>query len=110
MGHIELASPTAHIWFLKSLPSRLGLVLDMTLRDIERVLYFEAYVVTVAVLTPLKLFQLLTEDDYLAKVEEFGDDFSAAMGAEGIRALLRALDLNKEIDTLRKDLEATSSD
>jgi DNA-directed RNA polymerase subunit beta' len=110
MGHIELASPTAHIWFLKSLPSRLGLVLDMTLRDIERVLYFEAYVVTDPGLTPLKRCQLLTEDDYLAKVEEFGDDFSAAMGAEGIRALLRSLDLNKEIDNLRKELEATSSD
>ncbi|HEY5896907.1 MAG TPA: DNA-directed RNA polymerase subunit beta', partial [Burkholderiales bacterium] len=110
MGHIELASPTAHIWFLKSLPSRLGLVLDMTLRDIERVLYFEAYVVTDPGLTPLKRCQLLTEDDYLAKVEEFGDDFQAAMGAEGIRALLRALDINKEIDNLRKELEATSSD
>src|SRR5687767_1487431 len=110
MGHIELASPTAHIWFLKSLPSRLGLVLDMTLRDIERVLYFEAYVVTDPGLTPLKRCQLLTEDDYLAKVEEFGDDFSAAMGAEGIRALLRSLDLSKEIDILRKELEATSSD
>src|SRR4051812_9812603 len=110
MGHIELASPTAHIWFLKSLPSRLGLVLDMTLRDIERVLYFEAYVVTDPGLTPLKRCQLLTEDDYLAKVEEFGDDFQAAMGAEGIRALLRALDLNREIDNLRKDLDATSSD
>jgi len=110
MGHIELASPTAHIWFLKSLPSRLGLVLDMTLRDIERVLYFEAYVVTDPGLTPLKRTQLLTEDDYLAKVEEFGDDFSAAMGAEGIRALLRSLDLNKAIDDLRKELEATSSD
>ncbi|HEV8105883.1 MAG TPA: DNA-directed RNA polymerase subunit beta', partial [Burkholderiales bacterium] len=110
MGHIELASPTAHIWFLKSLPSRLGLVLDMTLRDIERVLYFEAYVVTDPGLTPLKRTQLLTEDDYLAKVEEFGDDFSAAMGAEGIRALLRSLDLNKQLDELRKELEATSSD
>ena len=110
MGHIELASPVAHIWFLKSLPSRLGLVLDMTLRDIERVLYFEAYVVTDPGLTPLKRTQLLTEDDYLAKVEEFGDDFSAAMGAEGIRALLRSLDLNKSIDELRKELEATSSD
>src|SRR2546426_87945 len=110
MGHIELASPVAHIWFLKSLPSRLGLVLDMTLRDIERVLYFEAYVVTDPGLTPLKRCQLLTEDDYLAKVEEFGDDFSAAMGAEGIRALLRSLDLNKELDNLRKELEATSSD
>ncbi len=110
MGHIELASPTAHIWFLKSLPSRLGLVLDMTLRDIERVLYFEAYVVTDPGLTPLKRCQLLTEDDYLAKVEEFGDDFSAAMGAEGIRALLRSIDMNRDIDQLRKDLEATSSD
>ena len=110
MGHIELASPTAHIWFLKSLPSRLGLVLDMTLRDIERVLYFEAYVVTDPGLTPLKRCQLLTEDDYLAKVEEFGDDFSAAMGAEGIRALLRAIDINRDLDQLRKDLEATSSD
>jgi DNA-directed RNA polymerase subunit beta' len=110
MGHIELASPVAHIWFLKSLPSRLGLVLDMTLRDIERVLYFEAYVVTDPGLTPLKRCQLLTEDDYLAKVEEFGDDFSAAMGAEGIRALLRAIDINRDIDQLRKDLEATTSD
>ena len=110
MGHIELASPTAHIWFLKSLPSRLGLVLDMTLRDIERVLYFEAYVVTDPGLTPLKRCQLLTEDDYLAKVEEFGDDFSAAMGAEGIRALLKSIELNRDIEQLRKDLEATSSD
>src|SRR5216110_1134066 len=110
MGHIELASPAAHIWFLKSLPSRMGMVLDMTLRDIERVLYFEAYVVTDPGMTPLKRCQLLTEDDYLAKVEEFGDDFSAAMGAEGIRALLRSLDLNKQLDELRKDLEATSSD
>src|SRR2546429_724095 len=110
MGHIELASPVAHIWFLKSLPSRMGMVLDMTLRDIERVLYFEAYVVTDPGLTPLKRCQLLTEDDYLAKVEEFGDDFSASMGAEGIRALLRALELNKSIDDLRKELETTSSD
>src|SRR5437588_335686 len=110
MGHIELASPTAHIWFLKSLPSRLGLVLDMTLRDIERVLYFEAYVVTDPGLTPLKRCQLLTEDDYLAKVEEFGDDFQAAMGAEGRSAPLRTLNLNKEIDNLRKELDATSSD
>ena len=92
MGHIELASPVAHIWFLKSLPSRLGMVLDMTLRDIERVLYFEAYVVTDPGMTPLKRGQLLSEDDYLAKVEEFGDDFSAAMGAEGVRELLRKLD------------------
>src|SRR5687767_709706 len=110
MGHIELASPVAHIWFLKSLPSRLGMVLDMTLRDIERVLYFEAYVVTEPGMTPLKRGQLMTEDDYLAKVEEFGDDFSAAMGAEGVRELLRNLDLRNEIDTLRTDLAATTSD
>ncbi len=110
MGHIELASPVAHIWFLKSLPSRLGLVLDMTLRDIERVLYFEAYVVVNPGLTPLHRGQLLSEDDYLSKVEEFGDDFSAMMGAEGIRELLRQLDLNREIDQLRKDLDGTDSE
>ena len=110
MGHIELASPVAHIWFLKSLPSRLGLVLDMTLRDIERVLYFEAFVVVDPGMTPLKRGQLLTEDDYLAKVEEFGDDFSAVMGAEGVRGLLRALNIERDIETLRKDLETTGSD
>jgi DNA-directed RNA polymerase subunit beta' len=110
MGHIELASPVAHIWFLKSLPSRLGLVLDMTLRDIERVLYFEAYVVTQPGLTPLNRGQLLSEDDYLAKVEEFGDDFHAVMGAEGIRALLRNLDLSRDIDKLRKELDGTDSE
>src|SRR3977135_2744084 len=110
MGHIELASPVAHIWFLKSLPSRLGMVLDMPLRDIERVLYFEAYVVIDPGMTPLKRGQLMTEDDYLAKVEEFGDDFSAAMGAEGVRELLRNLDLKHEIETLRVELAATSSD
>jgi DNA-directed RNA polymerase subunit beta' len=110
MGHIELASPVAHIWFLKSLPSRLGMVLDMTLRDIERVLYFEAFVVTDPGMTPLLRCQLLTEDDYLAKVEEYGDEFSASMGAEGVRELLRKLDLNGEIDKLRVDLAATGSD
>jgi DNA-directed RNA polymerase subunit beta' len=110
MGHIELASPAAHIWFLKSLPSRMGMVLDMTLRDIERVLYFEAYVVTEPGMTPLNRGGLLTEDDYLAKVEQYGDDFSASMGAEGIRELLRSLDVNTEIAKLRKDLESTGSD
>ena len=110
MGHIELASPVAHIWFLKSLPSRLGMVLDMTLRDIERVLYFEAYVVTDGGMTPLLRGQLLTEDDYLAKLEEYGDDFSAAMGAEGVRDLLRKLDLHREMEKLRTDLAATGSD
>jgi DNA-directed RNA polymerase subunit beta' len=110
MGHIELASPAAHIWFLKSLPSRMGMVLDMTLRDIERVLYFEAYVVTEPGMTPLNRGGLLTEDDYLAKVEQYGDDFSASMGAEGIRELLKSLDVNTEIAKLRKDLETTGSD
>jgi len=113
MGHIELASPVAHIWFLKSLPSRLGLVLDMTLRDIERVLYFEAYVVTDAgmVTDPdIQRCKLLTEEQYLTKIEEHGDEFSAAMGAEGIRELLRNLDVGHEIERLRKDLESTTSD
>jgi DNA-directed RNA polymerase subunit beta' len=110
MGHIELASPVAHIWFLKSLPSRLGMVLDMTLRDIERVLYFEAYVVTDPGMTPLNRCQLLSEDDYLAKVEEYGDDFSAAMGAEGVRELLRKLDVPHDIETLRTELASTGSE
>src|SRR5436309_2538843 len=113
MGHIELASPVAHVWSLKSLPSRVGLVLDMTLRDIERVLYFEAYVVTDAGMVndeKIKRAKLLSEEDYLAKIEEHGDDFSATMGAEGIRELLRAINLNKSLDELRKELEATSSD
>jgi DNA-directed RNA polymerase subunit beta' len=110
MGHIELASPVAHIWFLKSLPSRLGMVLDMTLRDIERVLYFEAYVVTEPGMTPLNRAQLLSEDDYLSKLEEYGDEFHAVMGAEGIRALLRALDVPAEVEKLRAELEATSSE
>ena len=110
MGHIELASPVAHIWFLKSLPSRLGMVLDMTLREIERVLYFEAYVITHGGMTPLQPGQLLTEDEYLAKMEEYGDEFSASMGAEGIRALLRRLDLDGEVERLKKELAATESD
>ncbi len=110
MGHIDLASPVAHIWFLKSLPSRLGMVLDMTLRDIERVLYFEAFVVTQGGMTPLLPGQLLTEEDYLAKVEEYGDEFEASMGAEGIRDLLRNIDLQGEIERLRSELKTTSSD
>ena len=110
MGHIELASPVAHIWFLKSLPSRLGMVLDMTLRDIERVLYFEAYVVVDPGMTPLARAQLLTEDDYIAKVEEYGDEFTAVMGAEGVRELLRTLDLSHEVEKLRNDLQTTGSE
>jgi DNA-directed RNA polymerase subunit beta' len=110
MGHIELASPVAHIWFLKSLPSRLGMVLDMTLRDIERVLYFEAFVVTDAGMTPLKRSQIMTEEDYLSKVEEYGDDFNAIMGAEGIRELLRSIDVDRDIENLRQELAATGSE
>ena len=111
MGHIELASPTAHIWFLKSLPSRLGMVLDMTLRDIERVLYFEAYVVTdPGLVSNLQRAQLLTEEQYLEMMEEHGDEFTAFMGAEGIRELLRNLDLNSEVDSLRAELDVTSSE
>ncbi|MDF2466430.1 MAG: rpoC [Ramlibacter sp.] len=104
MGHIDLAAPCAHIWFLKSLPSRLGLVLDMTLRDIERVLYFEAYVVTDPGMTPLKKFSIMSEDDYEAKRKEYGDEYVAKMGAEGIRDLLEAIDIDIEIEKLRGDL------
>ncbi len=110
MGHIELASPVAHIWFLKSLPSRLGMVLDMTLRDIERVLYFEAFVVIEPGMTPLKRAQIMTEDDFLAKSEEYGDEFSAMMGAEGVRELLRTIDIDRDIENLRRELEATGSE
>jgi DNA-directed RNA polymerase subunit beta' len=110
MGHIELASPVAHIWFLKSLPSRMGMVLDMTLRDIERVLYFEGFCVTDPGFTPLKKGELLTEDQFIAKTEEYGDEFRALMGAEAIRELLRGIDVEKEIETLRKDLSETGSD
>ncbi|HWS74054.1 MAG TPA: DNA-directed RNA polymerase subunit beta' [Quisquiliibacterium sp.] len=110
MGHIELASPVAHIWFLKSLPSRLGMVLDMTLRDIERVLYFEAYVVIEPGMTPLKRGQIMTEDDFLAKTEEYGDEFRAMMGAEGVRELLRTINIDRDIEQLRRDLEATGSE
>jgi DNA-directed RNA polymerase subunit beta' len=104
MGHIDLAAPCAHIWFLKSLPSRLGLVLDMTLRDIERVLYFEAYVVTDPGMTPLKKFSIMSEDDFDAKTKEYGDEFVAKMGAEGIKDLLHGIELDTEIERLRGDL------
>ncbi|BEP33661.1 DNA-directed RNA polymerase subunit beta' [Variovorax sp. V59] len=104
MGHIDLAAPCAHIWFLKSLPSRLGLVLDMTLRDIERVLYFEAYVITDPGMTPLKKFGIMSEDDYDAKRKEYGDEFVAKMGAEGIKDLLEGIELDSEIERLRGDL------
>src|SRR5205809_922687 len=104
MGHIDLAAPCAHIWFLKSLPSRLGLVLDMTLRDIERVLYFEAYVVVDPGMTPLKKFSIMSEDDYDAKRTEYGDEFVALMGAEGVKKLLEEIDLDIEIEKLRGDM------
>ena len=104
MGHIDLAAPCAHIWFLKSLPSRLGLVLDMTLRDIERVLYFEAYVVTDPGMTPLKKFSIMSEDDYEAKRKEYGDEYVAKMGAEGIKDLLMGIDIEIAIEKLRGDL------
>src|SRR6056300_1103057 len=110
MGIIELASPVAHIWFLKSLPSRLGMLLDMTLRDIERILYFEAYMVVDPGMTPLTKGQLLTEDDYHAKIEEYGDEFEAVMGAEGVKQLLSSLDINAEVEALREELSSTNSD
>ena len=111
MGHIELASPVAHIWFLKSLPSRLGMVLDMTLRDIERVLYFEAFVVVEpGMVSNLQRGQLLTEEQYIEMMEEHGDEFVALMGAEGIRDLLRNLDLDGEAERLHAELEVTTSE
>lgn len=110
MAHIELACPVAHIWFLKSLPSRLGMVLDMTLRDIERVLYFEAWCVIDPGMTPLKRGQIMSDDDYLSKTEEYGDDFHALMGAEAVRELLRTIDIDREVETLRAELKATGSD
>ena len=109
MGHIELASPVAHIWFLKSLPSRIGLMLDMTLKDLERVLYFENYVVIEPGLTPLKERQLLTEDEYYKASDEYGEDsFTAQIGAEAIRHLLQAIDLEKLRDQLRVDIAASN--
>jgi DNA-directed RNA polymerase subunit beta' len=110
MGHVELAAPVAHIWFLKSLPSRIGLLLDMTLKDLERVLYFENYIVLEAGMTPFKERQLLTEDQYNAAVEEFGQDsFTAGIGAEAIREILKGMDLPKIAAELRKEIaEATT--
>ena len=109
MGHLELASPVAHIWFLKSLPSRIGLLLDMTLREIERVLYFEAYLVTDPGMTDLKRGQLMSEEEYLESLEQYGDDFSAAMGAEAIHAILKKLDLRNAMDQIQEDMASTAS-
>ncbi|WP_417660065.1 DNA-directed RNA polymerase subunit beta', partial [Pseudidiomarina sp.] len=110
MGHIELASPVAHIWFLKSLPSRIGLMLDMTLRDIERVLYFESYVVTEAGMTDLERGQILTEEEYLDALEAHGDEFEAKMGAEAVLSLLQHIDIEGDIKQLREELPETNSE
>src|SRR5438128_2534209 len=110
MGHIELASPTAHIWFLKSLPSRIGLMLDMTLREIERVLYFEAFVVIDPGMTPMQRGQLLTDEMYLEAIEEHGDEFDARMGAEAVHELLRTIDLAAETVKVREEMAGTSSE
>ncbi len=110
MGHIELASPVAHIWFLRSLPSRIGLMLDMTLRDLERVLYFEAYVVVDPGMTQLEKGQLLSEEAYYDAIEEYGDEFEARMGADAIQELLRGINLEVEVPKIREELIKTSSD
>ena len=110
MGHIELASPVAHIWFLKSLPSRIGLMLDMTLRDIERVLYFESFIVIDPGMTTLEKGQLLNDEQYYEALEEFGDEFDARMGAEAVKQLLEDIDLQAEVDALREEIPQTNSE
>ena len=110
MGHIELASPVAHIWFLKSLPSRIGLLLDMTLRDIERVLYFESFVVTDPGMTTLEKGQLLNDEQYFEALEEFGDEFQAKMGAEAVQDLMSDMDIVAEVAELREEIPATNSE
>ena len=110
MGHIELASPVAHIWFLKSLPSRIGMMLDMTLRDIERVLYFESFIVIDPGMTTLERGQLLNDEQYYEALEEFGDEFDARMGAEAIKMLLEDIDLQSEVDLLREEIPQTNSE
>jgi DNA-directed RNA polymerase subunit beta' len=111
MGHIELASPVAHIWFLKSLPSRIGLLIDMTLKDLERVLYFESFVVTEPGLTELNMFQLLSEEEYLDAQDEYGEEnFTAKIGAEALKDMLTALDLEEERATIRTELKETNSE
>jgi DNA-directed RNA polymerase subunit beta' len=110
MGHIELACPVAHIWFLKSLPSRIGLMLDMTLRDVERILYFEMYVVLESGMTELERGQVLSEDEYFEAIEQYGDDFVAKMGAEAIKTLLEALNIEELIHTIREELPNTNSE
>ena len=110
MGHIDLASPVAHIWFLKSLPSRIGLMLDMTLRDIERILYYESFVVIEPGMTTLEKGQLLNDEQYYEAIEEFGDEFDAKMGAEAVQSLLSDIDLEEEVQDLREQIPATNSE
>jgi DNA-directed RNA polymerase subunit beta' len=111
MGHIELASPVAHIWFLKSLPSRIGLILDMMLKDLEKVLYFESFIVLDPGLTPLDKLQLLTEDEFIDAQNEYGaDNFKAGIGAEAIRLLLEELDLEELSESIRKEIKETTSE
>jgi len=110
MGHIELAAPVAHIWFLKSLPSRIGLLLDLTLREIERVLYFESYIITDPGLTELEKCQILTEEEYIEAFDEYGDEFTAGMGAEAVQQLLQEIDLDEEIKIIREEVPQTNSE
>jgi DNA-directed RNA polymerase subunit beta' len=110
MGHIELASPVAHIWFLKSLPSRIGLMLDMTLREIERILYFEAFVVVDPGMTPLERGDLMNDEAYLEAIEQYGDEFDARMGAEAVRDLLSSMDLDSEVTRVREEISGTNSE
>jgi DNA-directed RNA polymerase subunit beta' len=110
MGHIELAAPVAHIWFLKSLPSRIGLLLNVTLREIERVLYFESYIVTDPGLTDLEKGQILTEEEWVEMYEEYGDEFTAGMGAEAVQALLEDLDVDDEIREIKEEIPQTNSE
>ncbi len=110
MGHIELAAPVAHIWFLKSLPSRIGLVMDMTLRDIERILYYESFVVVEPGMTSLERGQLLNDEEYYDAIEEFGDEFEALMGAEAVKRLLEDLDLEEEVAMIREEIPTTNSE
>ncbi|MDI9409884.1 MAG: DNA-directed RNA polymerase subunit beta', partial [Candidatus Pacebacteria bacterium] len=110
MGHIELASPVAHIWFLKSLPSRIGLLLDMPLKDLERILYFESYVVLDSGLSPLKMRQLLSEEEYIKAVDDYGDQFTAKIGAEALRDLMKDINLVEELETMKVELRTTNSE
>ena len=110
MGHIDLAAPVAHIWFLKSLPSRIGLLLNVTLREIERVLYFESYIVTDPGLTPLEKGEILTEEEWVEKYEEYGDEFNAGMGAEAVQVLLEEIDIDDEIRIIREEIPQTNSE